>query len=134
MTRLAGVAAGRARRADLRAALALVASRARSASRSRSACLVFASWVVMVYMTFSLKVTAASAGGRSHQRRTGSRQMDNPREIVFAAGLRRGRQRCPVLGALRQASAVTCPALDGAADLASGDATCPRAEWLPWRG
>ncbi len=55
MTRLAGVAAGRARRADLRAALALAASRARSASRSRSACLAFASWVVMVYMTFSFR-------------------------------------------------------------------------------
>jgi len=55
MTRLAGVAAGRARRAHLRAALALAASRARPASRSRSACLAFASWVVMVYMTFSFR-------------------------------------------------------------------------------
>jgi hypothetical protein len=38
MILLAGVAAGQARRADLLAALALTARRARSASRSRSPC------------------------------------------------------------------------------------------------
>ncbi len=55
MIRLAGVAAGRARRADLLAALALTVSRARSASRSRSPCRESASWVVMVYMMFSFR-------------------------------------------------------------------------------
>ena len=55
MIRLAGVAAGQARRADLLAALALTASRARSASRSRSPCMESASWVVMVYMMFSFR-------------------------------------------------------------------------------
>jgi hypothetical protein len=55
MIRLAGVAAGQARRADLPAALALTASRARSASRSRSPCRESASWVVMVYMMFSFR-------------------------------------------------------------------------------
>jgi len=56
MIRLAGVAAGQARRADLLAALALAASRARSASRSRSPCRESASWVVVVvYMMFSFR-------------------------------------------------------------------------------
>ena len=55
MIRLAGVAAGQARRADLLAALALTASRARSASRSRSPCRESASRVVMVVMMFSFR-------------------------------------------------------------------------------
>jgi hypothetical protein len=55
MIRLAGVAAGQARRADLLAALALAASRARSASRSRSPCRESASWAVVVYMMFSFR-------------------------------------------------------------------------------
>lgn len=55
MIRLAGVAAGQARRADLLAALALTASPARSAARSRSPYRESASWVVMVYMMFSFR-------------------------------------------------------------------------------
>jgi len=99
MTRLAGVAAGRARRTDLRAALALAASRARSASRRRSACLAFASWEGMVYTMFSFR----SSPPRLAAVHTGDERAAagwTTSGEISAAGLRPGRQqRCPAPGA-----------------------------------
>jgi alpha/beta superfamily hydrolase len=99
MTRLAGVPAGRGRRADLRAALALVASRARSASRSRSARLAFASWVVMVYMMFSFRSSPPQlAAVHTGDERAAARWTTRGKYPRPASGPGR-QQRCPAPGA-----------------------------------
>jgi hypothetical protein len=89
MIRLAGAAAGQARRADLRAALALTASRARSASHSRSPCRQSASWVVMVSMMFSSR----SSPPRLAAVHTGDERAAagwTARGEISAVGVRRG--------------------------------------------
>ena len=94
MIRLAGVAAGQARRADLLAALALTARRARSASRSRSPCRESASRVVMVYMMFSFRSSPPRlAADHTGDEPTGAGW--TTRGEISAVGVRRGRRPTP---------------------------------------
>ena len=114
MIRLAGVAAWQARRADLLAALALTASRARSASRSRSPCMESASWLVMVYMEFSFR----SSPPRLAAVHTGD-------ERAGAGWTARGKYPRSASGAVRSGAA------GDAAARARGDQGSQRPELLP---